>query len=89
MGPSVHTLVKHVLERVGQEEHQSNQEELAGKDHKVQTKALYTAHTIKIEPKALVVADHQDCSRLWQWQLWLTMLGMADSRRRTVGLASC
>ncbi|KAL0033072.1 hypothetical protein WJX79_001234 [Trebouxia sp. C0005] len=30
VGPSVPSLVKHVLDRIGQEEHQSNQEELAG-----------------------------------------------------------
>ena len=31
VGPSVPSLVKHVLDRIGQEEHQSNQEELAGR----------------------------------------------------------
>lgn len=31
VGPSVPSLVKHVLDRIGQEEQQSNQEELAGK----------------------------------------------------------
>ncbi|KAA6422420.1 MAG: hypothetical protein FRX49_07595 [Trebouxia sp. A1-2] len=33
VGPSVPSLVKHVLDRIGQEEHQSNQEELAGRRH--------------------------------------------------------
>ena len=33
VGPSVPSLVKHVLDRIGQEEQQSNQEELAGKRH--------------------------------------------------------
>ena len=33
VGPSVPSLVKHVLDRIGQEEQQSNQEELAGKQH--------------------------------------------------------
>jgi len=31
VGSSVPSLVKHVLDRIGQEEHQSNQEELAGR----------------------------------------------------------
>ena len=33
VGPSVPSLVKHVLDRIGQEEQQSNQEELAGNRH--------------------------------------------------------
>ena len=36
VGPSVPSLVKYVLDRIGQEEQQSNQEELAGKQHVLQ-----------------------------------------------------
>ena len=54
VGPSVPSLVKHVLDRIGQEEQQSNQEELAGKQ-------LLHCSIITHDSKATMLACCQAC----------------------------